>query len=120
MTMAGHKEITTRPAAGRVVVRWQGAVVADSRRAVALLEEGYPPVFYLPKADVRVDLLTRSERQSRCPHKGDARYWSLVDGEAVSPDAAWAYEAPFEKVSAIAGRIAFYPDRVDGIEVMET
>ena len=115
--MQQHEVVTTRPAAGRVVVRWRGKVVADTPRAIEVLEDGYRPVLYLPMADVRMDLLSPSEHTSRCPHKGTARYWSLADGGAESRDAAWAYDDPLDGVAAIAGHVAFYPDRVDSIEV---
>lgn len=108
--------ITVRPAKGRVVIRFAGEAIADSARALELSEEGYSPVLYLPRADVHMDLLVESGRRTRCPYKGEARYWSIRAGGREAADAAWAYEAPLAGVAAIAGHLAFYRDRVDAIE----
>ncbi|MFO1050142.1 MAG: DUF427 domain-containing protein [Geminicoccaceae bacterium] len=100
-------------------VRFNGLVVADSSRALALREGSYPTVLYIPRADADMTLLHRSARTSHCPHKGDANYFGLqVDGR-VSADAAWTYEAPKPEVADIAGHLAFYPDRVDAIEELD-
>ena len=104
--------------AGRVVVRFGGEVVADSRAALRLDETGCEPVFYLPRADVRGAALQPSTHTSHCPFKGDASYWTLRTGTAERVDAAWSYEQPLDAVAAIAGCIAFYPHRVDSIETL--
>jgi len=109
--------ITTRAAGVRVKVRFGGETIADSRRALELSEETHAPVLYLPKDDVRMDLLVESDRMTHCPFKGDARYWSIRAGGREAKDAVWAYETPLASVAQIAGCVAFYPERVDGIEV---
>jgi len=101
----------------RVRVRFAGRVIADSRGALALHEPGHPAVCYLPCADVDMTALEASDRSTHCPHKGDARYWSIRAGDRVSADAVWCYESPFPAVAAIAGHLAFYPSRVDAIDV---
>ena len=108
--------IVIEPHAGRVVVRLGGEVVADTTAALCLEEGGYPPVYYLPRADLRV-ALSASPRTSHCPYKGEASYWHLAAGGSEAADAAWSYEQPYPAVAAIAGHLAFYPDRVDAIEV---
>lgn len=111
--------ITITPQPGRVRVRFHGRVVADSTRALALSEGSYPTVLYIPRADADMTLFHRSARTSHCPHKGDAAYYGLqVDG-GTSADAAWTYETPKPEVAAIAGHLAFYPDRVDAIEELD-
>ena len=98
--------ITLHPSQQRLQVRVDGILLADSTNALELREHGYPPRHYLPRDDVRMDLLTTSETTTYCPFKGHTVYFSL--GE--SRDVAWSYEEPVEGVEAIAGRVAFYGD----------
>lgn len=109
--------ISIHPHPGRVVVRIAGEAVADSDAALCLRETGYAPVYYLPRAHVRASALAPSEHSSHCPHKGDARYWTLAAGADRRADAVWSYEQPHAAVAAIAGYLAFDPQRVDAIEV---
>lgn len=105
--------ITVTPARGTWVVRSDGAVLAESRSALELREGSYPPVVYFPRGDVAMALFEPSPTRSRCPHKGNASYFSLVGGDRRVADAAWSYEDPIEgDVQAIAGHLAFYPDKV--------
>jgi uncharacterized protein (DUF427 family) len=113
--MAQH-EVTTARFAGRVIVTAGGETVADSHDAVVLHETGYETVFYVPVTDVREGLLEPSDHTTRCPHKGKARYWHVKAGGRAIENAAWAYDTPFDGVAAIAGMVAFYPDKVDAIE----
>lgn len=99
----------TRASNSRVTVRLGGEVIADSVDAVVLEEAGHAPVYYLPRKDVRMERLERSEHRTHCPHKGDASYFSLVNGPK---DAVWSYEAPLEAAAAIKERLAFYPHEV--------
>lgn len=109
--------ITIAPAARSWRVRFNGRVVADSAGALLLKEASYPPVIYFPRADVTTDLLSRTERSTHCPYKGDATYFTLsVDGQ-VAPNVIWSYETPFPTMEAIVGHLAFYADRVDIYEV---
>ncbi|MCJ2126110.1 DUF427 domain-containing protein [Methylobacterium sp. J-077] len=112
--------ITLTPEPRRIRVLVAGVAVADTRKAVRLQEATYPPVFYIPRADIRADHFVPSARTSHCPYKGDARYFDLVVDGTRRPDAVWSYEAPFPAVAEIQGHVAFYPDRVDAIEVSET
>ncbi len=106
--------ITVTPGEAHVVVRAGGKVIADTRRALALQEASYPLVYYIPREDAAMDLLERTDHASYCPYKGEASYYSVRGGTA---NAVWSYEAPYDAVAEISGHLAFYPDRVDGIEV---
>lgn len=108
--------ITIGPASGRVTVRAGGAVIASSDRALALREADYPPVLYIPREDVAMDRLQRTEQYTHCPYKGDCAYFSIVAAGPRGENAAWSYESPYPAVAAIRGHLAFYPDRVDAIE----
>ena len=112
--------ITITPSRSRIVVSVGGRVVADSVKALVLQEAAYPAVHYIPRADVDMTVLDRSETQSYCPYKGEASYFSIPNGGKRSVDAAWTYEMPYEAVAAIKNYVAFYPDRVDAIEQFPT
>jgi len=106
----GAHRIATRPFPGHVRVLRDGRVLAGSDRAVALEETGLPTRYYLPREDVRTDLLEASDTTSHCPFKGDATYFSAPGAK----DAFWVYEAPSEEdASPIAGMLAPWPRRVD-------
>jgi uncharacterized protein (DUF427 family) len=100
----------------RVVVSLAGRVVADTRDALTLREAKYPAVLYIPRKDVDMALLQRSDHATYCPYKGDCAYFSIPLGGARSLNAVWTYEAPYAAVTAIRDHLAFYPDRVDAIE----
>lgn len=100
--------------AGRVIVRAGGEILADTREALELREASYPPVYYVPRKDVRMERLTKTEHSSHCPFKGDASYFSIAGG---AENAVWSYETPFDEVRAIEGALAFYGKKVDAIEV---
>ncbi|WP_342238261.1 DUF427 domain-containing protein [Inquilinus sp. OTU3971] len=107
--------ITVTPNPGRVVVTVAGKVVADSRNALTLREASYPPVQYIPRRDVDMAALQRTDHASYCPYKGDAAYYSIPAGGERTVNAAWTYEAPYDAVAEIKDHVAFYPDRVDSI-----
>ncbi len=109
--------ITIEPTAGRVVVTVGGRTVADTKSALTLREAAYPAVQYIPRSDVDMSLLDRSKTASYCPYKGDAAYFSIIVGEDRRPDAIWTYEAAYPAVAEIEGHLAFYPDRVDSIDI---
>jgi uncharacterized protein (DUF427 family) len=111
----GHP-ITIAPHPHRVVVAAGGRVVADTGRALALREASYPAVLYVPRDDVDLSLLERTDRTTHCPYKGDAAYYSIVGAGKRGTDAVWTYEAPHDAVAPIKDHLAFYPDRVDAIE----
>jgi len=101
------------PSSRHVVVEIDGIVVADSRHPTFLYETGLPRRTYLPKLDVRMDLLHPTETTSVCPYKGTARYWTLVTDAAEHADIAWSYPAPLRESEQIVGLVAFYDERVD-------
>jgi uncharacterized protein (DUF427 family) len=112
----GHR-VSARPAGVRVRVTLRGEVIADSTNAIAL-EEAMggktvaPVVYYLPRADVKMDRLVRSTHETHCPFKGQATYYSFRDG---SENAVWSYETPYDEMRSIREMLAFYPDKVDAI-----
>jgi uncharacterized protein (DUF427 family) len=110
--------IAITPTQGHVVVTLNGRTVADTRRALTLKESTYPPVQYVPLADVDPELLAASDHTTWCPYKGEASYYSLPAGGARSVNAIWSYRQPHDAVAAIKDHVAFYPDRIDSIEVL--
>lgn len=111
--------ISVKASAGRVTVRWNGQLIADSSRALTLEEAGFAPVQYLPLEDVEASVLEPSPHVTYCPYKGDATYYTLKAGGQRTLNAVWTYKEPFAAVASIAGYVAFYPDRVDKIHVEE-
>jgi uncharacterized protein (DUF427 family) len=107
--------ITIEANSSRVVVKVGGKIIADTSDALTLREASYPPVQYIPRRDVDMAALARSEHTSYCPYKGDASYYSIPVGGDRSLNAVWTYEAPFEAMARIKDYVAFYPDRVDEI-----
>ncbi|MCV7093682.1 DUF427 domain-containing protein [Mycobacterium kubicae] len=110
---AGHP-ITIAPTNGRVQVRVNGELVADTTAALQLQEATLPAVQYIPLSDVVPERLSRSDTTSYCPFKGEANYYSVTTsaGDTVT-DAIWTYEQPYPAVAAIAGHVAFYPNKAD-------
>ena len=112
-----HHRVDALPSSRHVVVRHAGQVLADSVRPVLLFETGLPTRFYLPREDVRLDVLVPGSNQSHCPYKGFARaYWDLPAGDGNGDPIvgiAWSYADPYPAVSAIADRVAFYDELVD-------
>ncbi len=101
--------------AQRIRIVHGGEPLADTVRALRILETSHPPVYYLPQADIAMQRMRRSaSRQSFCEFKGLATYWSLVDAVGgVARDAAWSYENPSPPYGALKGHLAFYASRVD-------
>ncbi|MFJ6846722.1 DUF427 domain-containing protein [Streptomyces griseoluteus] len=97
----------------RVRVECAGTVIADTRRALRVLETSHPPVFYLPPEDVRTDLLLAARGSTWCEWKGRAVYWDLVPGSGIRRRAAWSYPAPTSGYARLTGHIAFYPTQAD-------
>jgi len=109
--------ITVTPSKDRVVVRVGDRVVADTRRSLSLQEASYPVVHYIPREDVDMSLLERTEHHSYCPYKGDASYYSIPSAGERGTNAVWTYERPYDAVASIKDHVAFYGTRVDVIEV---
>ena len=101
----------------RVVVKAGDQVIADTRDALSLQEASYPAVQYIPRKDVDLTLLERTDHQTYCPYKGDASYFSVLAAGAAGVNAVWTYEQPYDAVADIREYLAFYPDRVS-IEII--
>jgi uncharacterized protein (DUF427 family) len=108
--------ITVERNSERVIVSVAGRVIADTREALTLSEAHYPAVHYIPRRDIDMTLLARTEHTTYCPYKGDCSYYSIPLGGDRSVNAVWSYEAPYAAVTPIKDYLAFYPNRVDGIE----
>lgn len=109
-----HK-ITTQPARARVQVKYAGELIADSTSALEMHEPhvGHvvaPVIYYLPRKDVRMERLARSNHQTQCPFKGTASYYSVKNGPE---NAVWSYEQPYDELLAIKELVAFYPDKFE-------
>jgi uncharacterized protein (DUF427 family) len=101
----------------RVRVSIGGVVIADTNHALSLKEGSYPVVQYVPRGDANMALLRRSDRVTHCPYKGDANYFSIVEGGKIIENSIWTYETPFPAMAEISGHLAFYPDKVTIEEV---
>lgn len=108
--------ITISQDSARIIVKVAGRTLAETSAALTLREADYPPVYYIPRQDVEMSLLTRTKHVTYCPYKGKCNYYSVSSGGERSLNAVWTYEEPYEAVKQIKGHIAFYPDRVDSIE----
>jgi uncharacterized protein (DUF427 family) len=108
--------ITIEHNPARIVVTVAGRIVADTREALMLREAHYPAVQYIPRSDVDMTLLERTDHATYCPYKGDCAYFSIPLGGERATNAVWSYEAPYAAVAVIKDHLAFYPDRVDAIE----
>jgi uncharacterized protein (DUF427 family) len=108
-----YTRIDVLPSSRRVRVEIDGVTVADTTHASFLFETGLPTRYYLPKTDVRMDLLTPTDTITKCPYKGDARYWSVtVDGQ-THENVVWGYDAPLPESQKIVGLVSFYNEKVD-------
>lgn len=108
-----HRRVDVMPSSRQVRIEINGTVVADSNRPHLLFETGLPVRFYLPREDVRMDLLRATETETRCPYKGVASYWTAeIDGERVT-DIAWSYEDPISENPKIKNLVCFFGEKVD-------
>lgn len=112
-----YHRVDVRPSGRRVKVTWGGETVADTRRAMFLFETGHPPRFYIPQADIRMEMLTPTRHSTVCPYKGRASYWSLNGNGRTVENAVWGYLDPLPECPRIKGLLCFYPEKVDSIEV---
>ncbi|MCW5693449.1 MAG: DUF427 domain-containing protein [Pseudolabrys sp.] len=118
MKQPGHDHPITIASEGkRVRVQFGDKTVADTTRALTLKEASYPPVYYIPRADADMSLLTPTAHSTHCPYKGDASYFTISGDGRTAANAVWSYEAPFPAVAEIKDHLAFYPNKVDGIKV---
>ena len=113
LTPGPDHPITLEPAKKRWRAYFNGHVIADTNDAIVLQESSYPAVVYFPREDVGMEYLTRTERTTHCPYKGDAAYYTILMDGHFAENAVWTYEDPYPSVEAIRGRLAFYPDKVE-------
>ena len=104
------------PNAHQVRVLLGGVILAETKRALSLREGARPPVHYIPRADVVMDLFEPSPHVTTCPHKGEASYFSAMAHGIEAKNVAWSYEDPLPEVADIKGYLAFDPGKVDAIE----
>lgn len=108
-----YKRVDILPSSRRIRIELEGVTVAESDRPTLLFETGLPVRYYLPKTDVRLDLLESSDRTTECPYKGTAEYWSVVVDGRRYDDLVWSYPFPTIESSGIAGLMCFYDEKVD-------
>jgi uncharacterized protein (DUF427 family) len=108
-----YTRIDILPTSRAVVVEADGHRIAETSQAHMLFETGLPARFYLPKVDVRLDLLVPSALVTHCPYKGRAEYWSVRVGGKLHEDAVWSYRHPLPESARLAGLLSFYPSRLD-------
>jgi uncharacterized protein (DUF427 family) len=106
-------KVTLEPWPRRVRVKFNGETIADSTNAHLLFETRHLPVYYFPRADVRMDLLTATDHHTFCPYKGEASYWTIGVGNRAAENAIWGYPEPYDEVPQLKDFVAFYWDRVD-------
>lgn len=111
-----YVRIDALPSGRHVRVVAGGEVVAESHRPVMLTETGLGPRYYLPRADVRMDLLTPTDTVSHCPYKGAASYWTLNVGELELTDVVWGYDTPLREALRVAGLVCFWPEKSADLE----
>ena len=119
MTSPDAPHIRIQPAPNRWRVRFEGHVIADTGDALILEEAGHKPVVYFPREDVAMEYMSRTDRRTHCPHKGDAAYYTLLMDGTFAENAVWTYEHPVPGVEMIHERLAFYPHQVEIYEVAE-
>ena len=110
----GYKITLSQPQQ-RVRIHLGGVCIVDTTQALVLEENTYSPVYYFPRADVQLTLMTRTDDTTHCPFKGHATYWSFAAAGQAFENVAWSYEDPYDEMLEIKDFIAFYPDRVDEI-----
>ena len=110
---AADYRIHVEPSPKRVKVVFNDVTVADSGQALVLHETRLPPVYYLPREDVRLDLMKRTDYRTHCPFKGNASYWTLDVADQRAENAVWSYEDPFDQTAGLKDYVAFYEDRVE-------
>src|SRR5436190_24040982 len=106
-------KVLLEPSPRRVRVVFNGETIADSTNAHLLFETRHLPVYYFPRADVRLDLMAPTDHHSFCPYKGTASYWSVRVGDRVSENAVWGYPEPYDDAPPLEGYFAFYWDKMD-------
>jgi uncharacterized protein (DUF427 family) len=108
-----YTRVDTVHSSRHVRVEVDGQVVAQTNRPVLLYETGLPTRYYIPKLDVRMDLLEATATVTHCPYKGAASYWSLRVGDKTYKDFVWAYPRPIPEIPKIENLLCFYNEKVD-------
>ena len=117
MSAPGHAHaITIEKNPNRITVTFNGTVLADTQRALVLKEGPLPPVNYIPREDVQMSCLERTDHSTHCPFKGDASYFSVSVNGKTAENAVWTYEAPIDSVAQIKDYVVFYPEKMDAIK----
>ncbi len=117
MSAPGHAHaITIEKNPNRITVMFNGTVLADTQRALILKEGPLPPVNYIPREDVQMSCLERTDHSTHCPFKGDASYFSVNVNGKTAENAVWTYEAPIDSVAQIKDYVVFYPEKMDAIK----
>lgn len=111
--------ITITPAATRWRASFENHVIADSGHALVLKEAAYKPVVYFPREDVSMEFMSKTDRSTHCPYKGDASYYTVLMDGRFAENSVWSYEEPFPAMEQIRGCVAFYPDKIEVYEVDE-
>lgn len=101
----------------RIRVLFNDVVIAETTRAIRILETSHPPTYYIPPEDVRLEYLVPTNMQTICEFKGMASYWSVRVGKTMTPNAAWSYPNPVPEYADLADYVAFYPARVSACYV---
>jgi len=114
MSAPGHAHaITIEKNPNRVKVTFNGAVIADTTRALILKEGPLPPAMYVPREDVQMSYLERTDHSTHCPFKGHASYFSVRVGNQIADNAVWTYETPIDSVAPIRACLSFYVEKLD-------
>jgi uncharacterized protein (DUF427 family) len=108
-----YTRVDTVHSSRHVRVEVDGHVVAETNRPVFLYETGLPTRYYIPKLDVRMDLLEPTDTVTHCPYKGAASYWSLKVGAKTYPDYVWSYPRPIPEIPKIENLMCFYNEKVE-------
>ncbi|MBW4960494.1 DUF427 domain-containing protein [Sulfitobacter sp. CW3] len=104
--MSDHIKILK--ADGTWTVRAGGAVLAETKDALELREGDRDAVIYIPRGDIAMAFLDKTDKTTHCPHKGDATYYSVVTKSRTLQNVAWSYEDPSDQAAEIKGHLAFY------------
>ena len=112
-----YHRVDVQHSSRHVRVEMLGETVADTDRPSLLFETGLPTRYYIPRQDVRMDLLVQSSTVTQCPYKGQATYYGIRVGNKLARDLVWTYQFPIPECSKIEGLVCFYNERVDAIYV---
>ena len=121
-TLNPDYEVGFDPLPARLRVEFGGMTIAESSGAMVMYELGHAPMYYLPRSDVDMARLEATDRDTYCPYKGHASYWTVRAGDAVAENAIWTYATPHAELSQLEGFLGFYWGKMaawyeDGVEV---